>query len=218
MSVGGSPDQVDPLLDDAGSRRSRILGGPRRGRPEGSRAVWIAVVSTVVFFTVLVVAVINAPGWLEVKEAFFNGEQFKESFPDIARAFLVNVKLFLIAEVFILVLALFLAVMRSLPGPVFFPFRALAVGYIDLFRGIPTVLVIYMLGFGAPALGRERSEVAVLLGGGLAGARLLGLRRRGVPGRHRVGPREPERGGPLAGALPVGVAAVRGPAAGRSGA
>ena len=117
--------------------------------------MWIAVLSTVVFFTVLVVAVINAPGWLEVKEAFFNGEQFKESFPAIARAFLVNVKLFLTAEVFILVLAMFLAVMRSLPGPVFFPIRALAVGYIDLFRGIPTVLVIYTLGFGAPALGES---------------------------------------------------------------
>jgi polar amino acid transport system permease protein len=155
MSVGGSPDEIDPLLDDAGSRRSRILGGPRRGRPEGRRGVWIAVVSTVVFFTVLGIAVINAPGWLEVKQAFFNGEQFKESFPDIARAFLVNVKLFLIAEVFILVLAMFLAVMRSLPGPVFFPIRALAVGYIDLFRGIPTVLVIYTLGFGAPALGES---------------------------------------------------------------
>jgi len=155
VSVGGSPDEVDPLLDDAGSRRSRILGGPNRGRPEGRRAVWIAVVSTVVFFTVLVIGIINAPGWLEVKEAFFNGEQFKESFPDIARAFLVNVKLFLIAEVFILVLAMFLAVMRSLPGPVFFPIRALAVGYIDLFRGIPTVLVIYTLGFGAPALGES---------------------------------------------------------------
>jgi polar amino acid transport system permease protein len=155
MSVGGAPDEIDPLLEDAGSRRSRILGGPRRGRPEGRRGVWIAVVSTVVFFTVLGIAVINAPGWLEVKQAFFNGEQFKESFPDIARAFLVNVKLFLVAEVFILVLAMFLAVMRSLPGPVFFPIRALAVGYIDLFRGIPTVLVIYTLGFGAPALGES---------------------------------------------------------------
>jgi polar amino acid transport system permease protein len=155
VSVGGSPDEADPLLDDANNRRSRILGGPRRGGPEGRRAVWVAVASTVVFFTVLGVAIINAPGWLEVKEAFFNGEQFKESFPSIARAFLVNVKLFLIAEVFILVLAMFLAIMRSLPGPVFFPIRALAVGYIDLFRGIPTVLVIYTLGFGAPALGES---------------------------------------------------------------
>ena len=155
MSVGGSPDQVDPLLDDAGSRRSRILGGPPGRKPEGRRAVAIALISTVVFFTVLIVAVINSPGWPAVKESFFNGEQFKESFPSIARAFVVNVKIFLIAEVFILVLALFFAVLRSLPGPVFTPLRALAIGYIDLFRGIPTILVIYTLGFGAPALGES---------------------------------------------------------------
>ena len=67
----------------------------------------------------------------------------------------MNVKLFLTAEVFILPAALFLAVLRSLPGPVFFPLRALAVVYSDLFRGIPTILVVMMLGFGMPALGVE---------------------------------------------------------------
>ena len=61
-------------------------------------------------------------------------------------------KIFCIAEVFILVFALVLAVLRSLPGPVFFPIRALAIVYADLFRGIPTILVIYILGFGVPAL------------------------------------------------------------------
>jgi polar amino acid transport system permease protein len=65
----------------------------------------------------------------------------------------VNVKLFLTAEVIILPAALFLAVLRSLPGPVFFPIRALAIVYADLFRGLPTILVIFMLGFGMPALG-----------------------------------------------------------------
>ena len=61
-------------------------------------------------------------------------------------------KIFCFAEVVILVLALVIAVLRSLPGPVFFPLRALAIIYADLFRGIPTILVIYILGFGAPAL------------------------------------------------------------------
>jgi polar amino acid transport system permease protein len=65
----------------------------------------------------------------------------------------VNVKLFLTAEVIILPAALLLAVLRSLPGPVFFPIRALAIVYADLFRGLPTILVIFMLGFGMPALG-----------------------------------------------------------------
>jgi polar amino acid transport system permease protein len=67
----------------------------------------------------------------------------------------VNVKLFSVAEAIILPAALLLAVLRSLPGPVFFPIRALAVVYADLFRGIPTILVIFMLGFGMPALGLD---------------------------------------------------------------
>jgi polar amino acid transport system permease protein len=62
------------------------------------------------------------------------------------------VKIFLIAEVFILAFALVIAVFRSLPGPVFFPLRALAVVYVDVFRAIPAILVIYILGFGVPAL------------------------------------------------------------------
>ena len=119
---------------------------------EGSRAVAIAVVSTVVFFTLLVLLVTHAPGWPEVKRTFFDWNQFKDSMPEIADAFLLNVKMFCIAEAFILVFALLLAVIRSLPGPVFFPLRALGIAYADFFRGVPTILVIALLGFGAPAL------------------------------------------------------------------
>jgi polar amino acid transport system permease protein len=67
-------------------------------------------------------------------------------------AFWTNVKIFLIAEVLILVLALGIAVLRGLPGAVSFPLRAFAVVYVDFFRGVPTILVIYILGFGVPAL------------------------------------------------------------------
>ncbi len=88
-----------------------------------------------------------------MKTTFFNGQEFRASFPEIARAFLLNVKIFCISEVLILVFALVLAVVRSLQGPVFFPLRALAIAYADLFRGMPTILVIAILGFGAPALG-----------------------------------------------------------------
>jgi len=101
---------------------------------------------------VVAVLVVRSPGWDEVKQAFFDREQFEKSFPDILSAFWTNVKIFLVAEVFILVFALALAVLRSLPGPVFFPIRGLAIVYVDLFRGVPTILVIYILGFGVPAL------------------------------------------------------------------
>jgi len=65
------------------------------------------------------------------------------------------VKIFVIAEAIILVTALLLAILRSLRGPVFFPIRALAIVYTDFFRGVPTILVILMLGTGMPALGVE---------------------------------------------------------------
>jgi polar amino acid transport system permease protein len=153
VSAGGPPDTGDRLLDPGSGRRSRILGGGLGAGVEGGRAVLIAMVSTVVFFALVVIAVVNSPGWPEVSRLFFNGAQFRESLPVIGRAFFVNVLLFCTAEVFILVFALLLAVLRSLRGPVFFPIRALAIGYVDLFRGVPTILVITVLGFGAPALG-----------------------------------------------------------------
>ncbi|HEY7197725.1 MAG TPA: amino acid ABC transporter permease [Gaiellaceae bacterium] len=121
----------------------------------GTRSVVIALISTAVFFAVIALIVVNSPGWDEVKKFFFDAGQFKDSFPAIGKAFLKNIQLFCLAEVFILVFGLLVAVLRSLPGPVFFPIRALAVVYTDVFRGVPTILVVVMLGFGAPALGLD---------------------------------------------------------------
>ena len=112
----------------------------------------MATASTLVFLALIVLLVVTSSGWPEVKRSFFNREIFDASFPTILEAFALNVRIFLIAEVVILVAALGIAVLRSLPGPVFFPLRALAVVYTDLFRGVPTILVVYILGFGAPAL------------------------------------------------------------------
>ena len=132
-------------------RSSRILGGGSSGG-DGRRSVALALASTAVFAVLLALAITHSPGWHEVRTTFFNWGYFKDSFPEIARAFRLNVKIFCIAEAFILVFALLLAVLRSLPGPVFFPLRALAIAYADFFRGVPTILVIALLGFGAPAL------------------------------------------------------------------
>jgi len=134
---------------EVADRSSKILGLGAGG----PRGVAIALVSTVVFFAVLAVAITHAPGWSEVHRAFFSWSQFRSTLPEISRAFLLNVKIFCIAEALILVVALCLAVLRSLPGPVFFPVRALAIAYADFFRGVPTILVIVLLGFGAPGLG-----------------------------------------------------------------
>jgi polar amino acid transport system permease protein len=130
-----------------GDRRSRILGDLR-----GARNIGIAVTSTIVFFALVALVIVNSAGWPEVRKAFFDRKIFGDSFPEIAHAFLLNIRIFCIAEALILVFALAVAILRGLPGPVLFPFRLLAVLYTDLFRGVPTILVIYILGFGAPAL------------------------------------------------------------------
>ncbi len=116
----------------------------------------------------MVLVVVNASGWPDVKQAFFDPDIFRESFPDIARAFLINVRIFLIAEVFILVFALVIALLRGLPGPVFFPLRALATIYSDFFRGIPTILLVYILGFGITALQLPGVPVSPLFWGTVA--------------------------------------------------
>lgn len=129
-----------------GSRSGRLLG---RLRPGG---VLIATLSTIVVFGVIAFLIVNSSGWPRVQQTFFSASNFDSSFPDLVRSLWKNVQLFLIAEAFILVFAMLLAVLRSLPGPVFFPFRLMAVAYVDLFRGVPSVLVIYLLALGIPAL------------------------------------------------------------------
>jgi polar amino acid transport system permease protein len=135
----------------------------------GRRAVFISAASTIAFFVIIGLVVALAPGSDIVAERFFDLEHLWDSLvgttstPSVAEAFLLNVRIFAISEVFILVLALVIAVVRQIPGPVFFPFRAVAVAYTDLFRGIPLILVLYMIGFGVPGLNLQffssRSDV-----------------------------------------------------------
>lgn len=149
MSLGAGPS-------DLGLLPGGQPGGPVRSRNRKRiswRASIVAAVSTVIFFGAVIGLVTGAPGWVDVQASFLNPTYFWGSLPDVVEHFWVNVQLFAIAEVLILVLGLVLAVLRSLPGPVFFPVRLLATIYVDLFRAIPGVLVIYVLGFGIPGLG-----------------------------------------------------------------
>jgi polar amino acid transport system permease protein len=119
---------------------------------EGARSALIAAVSTVVVFGALVAAVLTSPNWSRVRDQFFNPDDFAVSSPDVLRGFWLNVQMFTYAMLAIPAVALVVAVMRSLRGPAFLPLRLLAVVYTDLFRGIPLILLILVLGFGVPAL------------------------------------------------------------------
>ncbi|CAN5270468.1 amino acid ABC transporter permease [soil metagenome] len=103
-------------------------------------------------FGLAIWAISASPQWPAVQRQFFNAEDFTASFPAVLRGFWLDVRLFVIAQVAILLLALLIAVLRSLRGPAFFPLRLLAIIYIDFWRGIPLILAILLLGFGLPAL------------------------------------------------------------------
>ncbi|WP_310739359.1 amino acid ABC transporter permease [Microbispora sp. H10830] len=144
------------MPEDAGSpvwvKSERQLRREAELRGRARRSTSVATASTIVVVVALVVVITTSPGWPRVQETFFSPEAFVKAIPDVLRGFLLNIQIFLIAEVFILVLGLLVALVRGLRSPVFFPLRALAVLYTDVFRGIPTILLIYLVGFGIPAL------------------------------------------------------------------
>jgi polar amino acid transport system permease protein len=120
------------------------------------RSLLVSTVATVVVLGGLVLGTVTSPGWPNVKATFFSWPDAKASFPSIWHAFWTyNVKLFLIGEVLILALALVVALVRQSQAPVLLPLRIIAVVYTDLFRGIPTILLVFMLAFGMPALGLQ---------------------------------------------------------------
>jgi polar amino acid transport system permease protein len=124
-------------------------------RRRAFRSTAIAATSTVVVIGGLILVVINAPNWPAVQRSFFDVDRIAEAMPDLLRAFVKNIQLFLTAEFLVLILAMVVAVVRGLPGPAAFPFRAIATVYTDVFRAVPGIVWIFLLGFGIPSLGIE---------------------------------------------------------------
>ena len=121
-------------------------------RSRARRSTWVAAVSTLVFAGVVGFAVTRSPGWPRVSQTFFDPAIAWSSLPAILDGLWLNVRVLVVAEVGILVLGLMIASLRTLSGPVFFPVRALATGYVDLFRGVPLLIALFLIGFGVPAL------------------------------------------------------------------
>ncbi len=95
---------------------------------------------------------LTSPGWPAVRETFFSWSVFKESFPEVLGGFWLDVKLFMTIEVAVLALGLLIALVRHSTAPALFPVRILGTVYVDLFRGVPSILLIFLIGFGVPAL------------------------------------------------------------------
>ena len=120
---------------------------------QGTRSVVVSLVSTLVLAAVVWVLIINTPGWARVQQQFFDPQIALASLPRVWDGFLLNLRVLAMASVLVLVFGLLIATLRTLRGPVWLPLRALAAGYTDVFRGIPLIIVLYLVGFGIPGLG-----------------------------------------------------------------
>lgn len=132
----------------------------RRGRER--RSVLVAVASTFVFAAVVWVSVVNTPGWAGVQAAFFDPAVAVQALPKVWDGFLINLQVLAYSLVTVAAVALVLAVLRTLRGPVFFPLRVLAAGYTDLFRGFPFIIVLYLVGYGLPTITNTRIPIVLL--------------------------------------------------------
>jgi polar amino acid transport system permease protein len=138
----------------------------------------------------LIAWVLSSPGWPEVRETFFNWEVFKESLPDVLRGFWLDVKLMVIVEIAVLVLGLVIALARISRAPALFPGRLLGATFVDVFRGIPTILLVYLVGFGVPALQLSGLPTDPVVLGGIAltlsySAYVAEVYRAGIRSVHR---------------------------------
>ena len=154
------------------------------------RATQIAAASTAAVVLGLIVLVPLAPGWEAVQRSFFNAEIFARTFPGLLEAFLLDVAIFAWCAPLIAALGLALALMRNLNSPALRPVRFFAIGFIDVFRGLPVILVIYLIGFGIPGLGLPRPWNSPYIWGSLAlilvyAAYVAEVIRSGIDSVHR---------------------------------
>jgi polar amino acid transport system permease protein len=137
-----------------GGRGPRLLSGG------GRRAAVVSTVSTIVVLAGLAAIFWLAPGSEAVRHTFFDPTDMWQSFIgdpkkgyySVGAAIWLNIRMFLAAEILILILALVIALARMSTSPVMFPFRVLGMLYVDFFRGVPLLLVVFAIGLGVPAL------------------------------------------------------------------
>lgn len=121
-------------------------------RTQNVRSVLVSLVSTIVFAVVIWLTVVNTPGWERVQQSFFDLETAIAAWPRVIAGLWVNIQVLFFAAIGVLVLSVIIATIRTLRGPVWFPLRALAAAYTDLFRGLPLIIVLFLVGFGIPGL------------------------------------------------------------------
>ncbi len=149
----------------------KAAGMTRRERYEAQqrrRSLIIAASSTAAVVAAVVILVPMAPGWEKVQRSFFNGDVLVQTFPKLLDAFLVNMMIFAWCAPAIAILGLLIALARDAKSPALFPLRIFGAAFTDVFRGVPVILTVYLIGFGIPGLGLPRPWNSPFIWGSLA--------------------------------------------------
>ncbi len=120
------------------------------------RSNTIATLSLLAVAGLLIYFVPKAPGWGAVKTSFFNWGVLQKTFPTLLKAFMLDIAIFAWSLPLIVILSLAIALCRNVRSPALFPLRVFGALYTDIFRGVPTILLVYLIGFGIPGLGLSR--------------------------------------------------------------
>jgi polar amino acid transport system permease protein len=168
-------------------RRLEREAAKRRNHRRGQA---IAAGSSVLVIGGLAAWILTSPGWPVVRETFFSWTIFKDSFPEVLEGFWLDVKVFMIVEVAVLIVGLVIALIRTSRAPALFPLRLLGVVWVDLFRGFPVILLVYLIGFGVPALQLSGLPTDPVVLGGIAltlaySAYVAEVYRAGISSVHR---------------------------------
>jgi polar amino acid transport system permease protein len=137
-------------------------------RRKGRRDRLVATVSTLLVFGVVITLILTSQGWPTVKDTFFNPQDFVDSFPAVLRGFWLDVKLFVTVEIAVLILGMVIALVRTSSIAALAPLRIVATLWTDVLRGIPTILLVYLIGFGVPALELSGLPTDPIVLGGIA--------------------------------------------------
>ena len=121
-------------------------------KKQNLRSVGISILSTVVLVGVVVIALAMSPGWPRVRETFFSGKYFMISLPSVLQGLMLNLQVLVFAVIGVAILGTLIAVIRTSASPLLFPLRAIAQFYTTIMRGIPMLVVLYLIGFGIPGL------------------------------------------------------------------
>jgi polar amino acid transport system permease protein len=90
-----------------------------------------------------------------ILEQYFDLDIISDNFDAVLDGFWYTVQLSLVGGAFALIWGLILALLRQLPGRPLAPVRAVAIAYIDVFRGIPMLLVLLIVSGSLGAFAAE---------------------------------------------------------------